>query len=397
MIREQYRQWSRQVRRGFVAGIALAAAIAGCGGGVGVGGTGSFASGPITGFGSVIVNGIRFDDSGARIEAEDGSQVRRVDLGLGMVAEIEGGAIGGTATDPTATATRIRLASALVGPVTARNPDTGALEVLQQPVLITATTVFAASLPNGFASIGDTDVLEVHGFYDAAAAKIVATRIEKRLLPPLVYKLRGVVKALDTTARTFMIGNATFSYAAPLAPVNGSFVLLSVETSPVGSPWTVRRIDDGQRQLPDLDRAEIRGAVTAFTSAIVFSVNGQPVDASAASFPDGQAFALGSQVEVRGVLSGGTLRATQVSLELSGGGGGGTGEFRLFGNVVGLDTGAKTFVVQGQAVDFTVDYSQAAFDNGATAADLGNGKAVEVRADVVAGSTTLIARRIRLR
>ena len=47
----------------------LALLLTGCGGGVESGGTGatpaSFASGPITGFGSVIVNGVRFDDSKA--------------------------------------------------------------------------------------------------------------------------------------------------------------------------------------------------------------------------------------------------------------------------------------------------------------------------------------------
>lgn len=395
MIREQIKQWARPLRQGMVVCIALVAAIAGCGGGVGVGGTGSFASGPITGFGSVIVNGIRFDDSGATIEAEEGIAVRRADLGLGMIAEVEGGAIGGTAVDPTATATRIRIASALVGPVTAHDATTTTLEVLRQPVVVTATTVFAPTLPNGFASIGANDVLEVHGFYDAAAAKIVATRIERRLLQPLVYKLRGVIRSLDTTAATFTIGGATFSYAAPLAPVNNSFVLLTVETTPVNGVWTVRRIADGQRQLPDLSEVEIRGTVTAFTSASAFSVNGQLVDAGAATFPDGQAFGLGAQVEVRGALSAGTVRASVVSLQSDGGGG--TGEYRLFGTVSGLDTTAKTFVVQGQALNFTVDYSQTAFDNGATEADLGNGKAVEVRADVVAGSTTLIARRVRLR
>src|SRR5205085_9845313 len=44
----------------------LAAVVAGCGGGVDSGGTGaqptSFASGPITGFGSVIVNAVHYDD-----------------------------------------------------------------------------------------------------------------------------------------------------------------------------------------------------------------------------------------------------------------------------------------------------------------------------------------------
>lgn len=371
----------------------FAATLAGCGGGVGVGGTGSYASGPISGFGSVIVNGIRFDDSGARIETEAGDTLRRGELALGMFAEVDGGAIGGSAAEPTATATRIRIASALVGPVTARDAATQTLAVLQQPVRITASTVYAATLPDGFASIGAADVLEVHGFYDAGAAAIVATRIEKRLLPPLAYKLRGVVRSLDAAAHTFAIGGATFSYASPLQPVDGSYVLLSVETTPVGGAWVVRRIDDGRRQLPDLERAEFEGTVTAFTSSRQFSVNGQPVDASTASFPDGEAIALGTQVEVRGTMVAGTLRAAEVKLEDGGGG----GEFRLFGSIAALSTAAQTFVVQGQALSFTVDYSQAAFEDGASAADLANGRAVEVRADAVAGTSVLIARRIRLR
>lgn len=371
----------------------FAASLAGCGGGVGVGGTGSYASGPISGFGSVIVNGIRFDDSGARIETEAGDTLRRGELALGMFAEVDGGAIGGSAAEPTATATRIRIASALVGPVTARDAATQTLAVLQQPVRITASTVYAATLPDGFASIGAADVLEVHGFYDAGAAAIVATRIEKRLLPPLAYKLRGVVRSLDAAAHTFAIGGATFSYASPLQPVDGSYVLLSVETTPVGGAWVVRRIDDGRRQLPDLERAEFEGTVTAFTSSRQFSVNGQPVDASTASFPDGEAIALGTQVEVRGTMVAGTLRAAEVKLESDGGG----GEFRLFGSIAALSTAAQTFVVQGQALSFTVDYSQAAFEDGGSAANLANGRAVEVRADAVAGTSVLIARRIRLR
>lgn len=393
MAREWIDAIVRRARGVLVLAAALAGAVAGCGGGVGVGGTGSFASGPITGFGSVIVNGIRFDDSGAQIEVEDGSTLRRDQLGLGMFAEVEGGAVGGSASDPTATATRIRIASALVGPVTALDAGALGLEVLQQPVRITAATVFARTLPDGFASIRGTDVLEVHGYYDAASAGMVATRIERRLLQPLVYKLRGVIGGLDTVAQRFTIGAANFSYSSPLAPTEGSFVLLTVETTPVGGAWVVRRIVDGRRQLGDIDRAELRGTVTAFTSASAFSVNGQPVDASRANFPDGTGVALGGQVEVRGALLGGTLHAVEVRLDAGGGSG---GEFRLFGTVANLQAGAQTFEVQGQAQRFTVGYAQAQFDGG-SAADLADGRAVEVRADAVAGSEVLVARRIRLR
>jgi hypothetical protein len=156
----------------------------------------------------------------------------------------------------------------------------------------------------------------------------------------------------------------------------------------------VLRIDDGKRQLPDLEQAGIRGTVTAFTSTQSFSVNGQPVDASAAAFPDGTAFGLGSQVEARGTLSAGTLHADRV--RLAGGGSGGDGEFDLFGAVANLQSATQTFAVQGQVISFTVDYSQATFEQG-TVADLHEGAQVEVRADIVQGSATLVARRIRFR
>ena len=51
-----------------LAALSLAAWLAGCGGGVGSGGTGSpvgYSEGSVTGFGSVIVDGTAFDDSRA--------------------------------------------------------------------------------------------------------------------------------------------------------------------------------------------------------------------------------------------------------------------------------------------------------------------------------------------
>ncbi len=75
--------------------IALTAMVA-CGGGgstsaslPGTGGTGITASGPIEGFGSVIVNGIKFDETVARVTID--GETQGVDqLRLGMTAQVEG-------------------------------------------------------------------------------------------------------------------------------------------------------------------------------------------------------------------------------------------------------------------------------------------------------------------
>jgi hypothetical protein len=77
----------------FLCAVFAAAALAACGGGgdstaapTGTTSTPSsvYAAGPITGFGSVIVNGVRFDDSAATITDDDGRTLAESELHLGM-------------------------------------------------------------------------------------------------------------------------------------------------------------------------------------------------------------------------------------------------------------------------------------------------------------------------
>src|SRR5262245_31816300 len=87
-----------RVSRGLAAAFLTLLLVAGCGGdgGVDSGGTGaaaSFASGPITGFGSVIVAGVRFDERGATVQDADGNVRPASDLALGMTVEVRGGRI----------------------------------------------------------------------------------------------------------------------------------------------------------------------------------------------------------------------------------------------------------------------------------------------------------------
>ncbi|MDZ7811925.1 MAG: hypothetical protein U5L74_01905 [Ideonella sp.] len=51
--------------------------------------TGSYTSGAISGFGSIIVNGVRFDDSGAQVYDDDGNRRGSDDLKLGAHVEVE--------------------------------------------------------------------------------------------------------------------------------------------------------------------------------------------------------------------------------------------------------------------------------------------------------------------
>ena len=85
--------------------------------GVGTGGTGTYASGPITGFGSIIVNGVRFDDSAAAVSDDDGAAIGRDRLKLGMQVEIESEVVSDDGSGRKARAAHVRFCSEIVGPV----------------------------------------------------------------------------------------------------------------------------------------------------------------------------------------------------------------------------------------------------------------------------------------
>lgn len=385
------------------AGLALAAfivsLIGACGGGsgVGVGGTGSFAVGPISGLASVIVNGIDFDDSAARVEDEDGNTASRTVLRLGMTAEVDSGPVGGTSSAPTAVASSIRYASVLAGPVASVDVARAALVVFGQPVVATPTTVFDARLGAGLASVAVGSGVRIYGSFDVAANGFVATRIEPAPASLLAPVVRALVRDLDMAARTFTIGAASFSYAGlsaadvPANLANGVFQRVRASPFPVAGRWAVLAFGAAERAVPDAEAARLRGAVTAFTSSALFSIDGRPVDASGATFPDGTAgLALGARVEAQGAVVAGLLRATQVKVD---GKNGSSDEIRLLGLIESHNPALQTFVLRGT----TVFYGAAGvrFDKG-SAADITAGALAEVRGALSADGTRVVAARIRI-
>jgi len=381
-----------------VAASATPVLLSACGGGGGdagtpTGGTAtpqSFAFGPIGGLGSIIVGGIRFDDSNARIEDdEDGSSHSRSELRLGMMVEVQASSINDAAA--TAAATLIRFGAELKGPVASIDAAAQTIRVLDQTIEIKAETVFDVSATGGFAAIAVGQILEIHALFDAATGRYVATRIEREDNAN-EFRLRGLISSLDTTAKTFKIGDAVINYSEVLAAnlpslANGQRVRVRLKTAQVNGQWVATAVRSGVRRVDDVADARIRGLVTAFTSPQAFSVNGIAVDASGASFePNAAAVVLGAMVEVRGRASNGTIIASRVKVKDARN----DDDFKLVelhGTASALDTTAKTFTLR----EVKVDYSKAVVFKNGSAADLANGKALEVKGIWSADRSVLFA------
>ncbi|WP_374427582.1 DUF5666 domain-containing protein [Ideonella dechloratans] len=369
-----------------LAWLTAAALLVSCGGGgVESGGTGmsaGYSSGAITGFGSVVVNGVHFDESTARIHDADGNTLSRDALRLGMTVEIQSGAIDNTAL--TATAQDVNVISDLLGPVSAVDLTASTMTVLGQTVRITASTLFDSSLAGGLSAIALGQKVEVYAIFDPVNT-VYAARLVLPRSNPDHYTLRGVVSGWDSAQRQFQMGPATLTYAADAVPAglaNGATLRLRLSTQADGSGrWVVTTAQPATYLPADGTEAEIEAVVSSYTSLSNFVVAGVTVDASAAQLnANGLTLAAGVRVEVEGRMQGTVLKATKLELKGSedsaGGDDSGSGqEFELSGLISGLDTTAQTFVIRTQ----TVSYAQAAFEPPGTAANLANGLKVEVK------------------
>jgi hypothetical protein len=356
----------------------------------------TYTQGAITGFGSVIVGGVRFDDSSATFDDDEGNRRTRSELKLGMMVEVDSGAVDRSAAH--AMALRIRMGNEIVGPVGTIDPAASTVQVLGQTVLVTTSTIFDETLAGGLAALSKDTVVEVYGILDPANGRVVATRIEAEA-GATAYKLRGQIRNVDTTLKTFTINGQLISYASlpgvgvPPGLTNGQIVRVQLQTTQVAGAWVATALRGGLR-VPDVARrdAHVEGVISTFASTSDFQVNGLQVDARGATFPDGTTgIVLGARVEVEGVVTAGVLVASKVEIEerrtL------GKRPLELHGEMGVLNTTDKTFALRG----VTVWYGGAVEYRDGTEATLANGKRVEVKGVLSADRTRLEARRIEFK
>ncbi len=310
-----------------------------CGGGVGTvagGGTGGTGVGPVTGFGSVIVNGIRYDDAGIdNTTFFDDHGRNKSSLLSGMMV-----AIFGPINGENGTADNITVLRHVDGPMDDNGVDlaTNLLKVMGQDVLVDASTVF----DNIITSLADLRTLqganvnhpelEVHGSADNNGV-IHATFIHKWADDNVAghsVQVRGTVSGINTAARTFFIGRKSVDYNAlgvlPAGVDNGSFVevkgtLRALDNALVATSVT---LDDATGGQPSGSRAEVEGyvnrVVTPNASFEMIGPNGYQTvtwttGTTAFTGGTGADIRAGVKVEVEGTRKvGGALEATKIEI-----------------------------------------------------------------------------------
>jgi hypothetical protein len=284
--------------------------------------------GPITGFGSIVVNGVHYAVDHAVVEV-DGDPGTVADLELGQVVVIAGER---DASGTTGTADTVHFRTNVRGPITAIDAVASELTVLGQKVVVGPATVLdLRASPAAFSSLQVGDIVEVSGFVSAHGT-IEATRIEIAAAADglLVF---GVVSGLDSAALHFNLGPLVVDYSQAVliegfasgGPSDGDRVIVKGSSLSAGGALVAREVrhvvDDGIQQGRVV---EIEGLITRFVSPLDFDVAGKPVTTTASTTYEGGgagALALNVRVELEGTTdAAGTIVARGIEI-LAGPGG----------------------------------------------------------------------------
>lgn len=331
--------------------LAASAVSAGCGGGSattaglpGTGGTGLFAQGTISGFGSVIINAIRFDDSAATVTL-DGQSASAADLRLGMVAAVQAER-GADLTQGKASSIEVwSVAQGLVSAGQATPGASGQFTVSGMTVLTDANTVFesvSAALPlrpgQRVAVWGLQAASDGRSWRATRVALVSSTMVVSSGLVSVASGQRSVngLSLSGTLAATLTAGDLV-RVQGSLSAIDDRLAVQSVQYPATAAAG----VQQGE--------AEIEGLVTSTVSASRFSLGSVVVDASQAVLePYGAQITQGVRVQVEGVWLSGVLKASKVELEDAQ-----SLEAVEISGVVQEFTGVGNFVVRSQRCDAT--------------------------------------------
>lgn len=294
---------------------ALLVTACGVGGGLaGIGGSGYISNGSITSFGSVFVNGVKFETDASTFDIEDDTDKTQDDLRIGMVVEVTGSI---NPDGKTGTATHIKYGDDLQGAVSNIVAGIGTTQftILGNDVVASeVSTNFEGML---FANIAPGIVLEVSGFYDQNSV-LQASYIKFKSASSnadTILEIKGTIS--DLSGNTFQIQNtevnattAIFEDIPSNQLQNGMFVEVKGKLSNNILIATSIEKEDGFSEEAGV---ELEGIITRYVDNTNFDVNGQLVDATNASLsPAGLILEEGIKIEVEGQLSNNVFIASEI-------------------------------------------------------------------------------------
>jgi hypothetical protein len=390
---------------------AITAVLVACGGGdsllaggVGSGGTG-VAEGTITGFGSVIVDGVAYAENDAAVVADNETGVpNNADLQLGQRVRLVHAQVNGRDT-----ATRVEVLPQLRGPVTAVANTQGQLQVMGQGVRLQGTATQSQTVLAGIdklSALAVGDVVEVHGSWvrnaTTARHELMATRLEKVTSTDAVRLLSGVVHGATphTQGTEWHLnaddGLAVLSATPPTPLVNGALVRVWVTSG----AWDSRPILPLRTVVADLGssvtsdtEADMRLSAQASDyepGTRTVSVQGVTLSLPAGLVVDEAALRSGGFVTAQISRKGGQWQVVSASVEA--GATALTRETELKGVTGGVDFTANpvVFALRGT----TVQATPAVLDAACLSAGTGD-VYLQVQGRIPAGSTVLQASRVQ--
>jgi len=291
--------------------------------GGGIGGTGNTSVGPITALGSIFVNGVEFQTTGATVTI-NGVNRDEKELQVGMVVKVEGVV---NADGKTGKAERVTFDNNAAGPISSIDLGRGALEIMGQTVLVNAQTTIA-SLPGAnltLANLAASDMVEISGLADADG-NIIATRIS---LQPILRRFEVSGRINAPTASTFKINGLTVDYgramlvkfghagiqAGDIVDAKGSLVSPTILLAEV--------IEKKSSELSENSTLNCEGfidalyytnqSISGFTIITQFGLQMVGVDSSTI-FADGLLSKAGGRARVEGTIKNGIIQAGKVDL-----------------------------------------------------------------------------------
>jgi uncharacterized protein DUF5666 len=356
--------------------------------------------GTITAFGSVYVNGVRYDVSRATLKKND-TTVAQTGLAVGEVALVRGREDTQTGQGE---ADSVDVEDSVVGPIKTIDLVKNQLTVLGQTISVTANTSFGAGItPADLKGLTSKDSVEVSGL-PGMDGVIMATRIGRaESTEPL--QVLGTVASVGAM-HTLMINALTvdFSAANPsgFAPAPGDLVIargtLFNDTTMTLTATALRLANTDRDEQAAGGLVEEEGVITSVSPAasgmgLDLVVAGAKVTTKASTvFKGGVAtdLAVNVRVEVRGTLDANkTLVADVVEIE----------HIAVIGLLGTASVKAMALTVLG--VPITVDANTRFEDRSSppvamfTLTDVKDGDTVLVRGyESPAGSGTVLARRL---